>query len=288
MRPPSASDPAETLREPCDRIGRRGARTRSGHARARLRRDRAVVEHAAVSTTAEPEPAEAAPRKHRNRWIWVSVVLAVVAAGLLVWALTLKSDVDSAQKDLDDARSELASTNQKLESTSEDLDDTNQKLESTTAELQTTTQEAQSSDTSDDGNKAARAVLAVGALAGVKALYDDLSEQLGATQEDLEATQQSLDDANEKADQAEQDAAAAKEKAAQADDETEKAQAEAEQAKAETQGAEAKNQIAADCARAYISAFGTLFEGDDVSDQAAAVRKQFADITADCQNALKQ
>jgi FtsZ-interacting cell division protein ZipA len=246
------------------------------------------VEHLAVSTTAQPEPAEAAPRKHRNRWIWVSVVLAVIAAGLLVWALTLKSDLDSAQQDLDKTKSELASTNQKLESTAEDLDNTNQKLDSTSAELQTTTQEAQSSGSSDDKSKAGRAVLAVGALAGVKALYDDLSEQLGTTQEDLEKTQQSLEDANKQADQAAQDAAAAKEKAAQADNETEKAQAEADQAKAEAKAAEAKNQIAADCARAYVSAFGTLFEGDDVSDQAAAVRAKFADITADCQNALAE
>ena len=34
--------------------------------------------------------------KRRNPWIWVSAVLAVVAAGLLIWGPNAKSDADKA------------------------------------------------------------------------------------------------------------------------------------------------------------------------------------------------
>ena len=56
------------------------------------------------------------------------------------------------------------------------------------------------------------------------------------------------------------------------------AQAEADQARAAADAANAKLDIAADCAKAYVSAFGMLFEGEDVEEQAPAVREQFASI----------
>ena len=46
------------------------------------------------------------------------------------------------------------------------------------------------------------------------------------------------------------------------------------QARGETAGAKAT--IAADCGRAYLSALGSLFDGDSVRTQVAAVRKQLA------------
>jgi uncharacterized coiled-coil DUF342 family protein len=83
--------------------------------------------------------------------------------------------------------------------------------------------------------------------------------------------------------QAQQDADAAKQAAEKADHATDKAKAEADQAKAETEAVQSKAAIAADCAKAYVSAFGTLFEG---GDQAATVRDQLQGITADCKAAL--
>ena len=44
--------------------------------------------------------------------------------------------------------------------------------------------------------------------------------------------------------------------------------------------------VAADCAKSYLSAFGTLFEGDDVKAQAGKVSDQFKTISADCKAAL--
>jgi chromosome segregation ATPase len=209
--------------------------------------------------TTEPE---VTPTKHRSAWLWVSLALALVAIGLLIWALTVKADRDSAQ-------SELSKTQQ-------DLDSTQTELSSTKQELDTAQQP-------DDGD---RPVLAAGALAGMKAVYDDLADELGATQEDLAATEEDLQAANQKAESAAQDAAAAEQKAKQADNETDKAKAQADQAKAEAEATQSKAAVAADCAKAYFSALGDLFEGDNPEDQAAAVRDKLAGITKDCKAAL--
>jgi chromosome segregation ATPase len=211
------------------------------------------------------EPEAAAPEKKRHSpWMWVSGVLALVAIGLLIWGLSVKSDRDSAQK--------------QLSSTQQDLDSTKQQLENA---AQPTAEPAE-----EDDSSAGRAVLAGGALAGAKAVYDDLADQLGATQEDLESTEKELEKANEQAQQAEKDAAAAEQKAKEADNETDKAKAEADQAKAEQQATESKASIAANCAKAYVGALAPLFEGDDPEAQADAVREQVAGITDDCKAAL--
>ena len=208
----------------------------------------------------DAQPVESATGKHRNRWVWVSALLALVAAGLLVWALSVKSDQENAED-------ELASTKQQLE--------------------QSEQQQAQATATptpADEGSGGAVAV--AGGLAAAKAVYDDLTEQLGATQQDLEATEQDLEEADAKAEQAEQDAAAAGKQAASADNETDKAKAEADKAKAEATAAESRATVVADCAKAYFSALGSLFEGDDVRAQAEQVHEQLKGITSDCQAAL--
>jgi hypothetical protein len=206
------------------------------------------------------QPVEPATGKRRNWWAWISALLALVAVGLLVWALSVKSDQESAQD-------ELASTKQQLDESKQ--------------------QQAQATATptpADEGSGGALA--AAGGLAAAKAVYDDLTAELGATQEDLASTEQDLKDADAKAEQAEQDAAAAEKQAASAGNETDKAKAEADKAKADATAAESRAAIVGDCAKAYLSAFGSLLEGDDVSAQAARVREQLKGITADCQAAL--
>jgi type IV secretory pathway VirB10-like protein len=208
-------------------------------------------------------PDETVPKTRRSPWLWVSVGLAIVAAGLLVWGLTIKSDRDSAQE-------QLSNTQQQLDKTKDEL-------------ASATPTPAQAAEDDSGGG---RPVLAAGALVGMKAVYDDLAGQLGATQEDLAATQDDLDAANEKAAKAEKDAAAAAEKAKQADNETDKAKAEADQAKAEAEATKSKAAVATDCAKAYVSALGGLFEGDNPEDQSDAVREQVAGITDDCNAAM--
>jgi chromosome segregation ATPase len=111
-------------------------------------------------------------------------------------------------------------------------------------------------------------------LATVKAAFQDLTAQLGATNEDLANTKQQLQDAQASAEKAAQDAAAAVEGSTK-------------QVQAKAQEAQSKATVAADCAKAYAGAFGALFEGDSVRAQAATVKQQLQDISATCKTALQ-
>jgi uncharacterized protein YoxC len=202
-----------------------------------------AVDQAALSSDGGAQPSSAgaeAPPKRRNPWIWVCAVLGVLAAGLLIWALAIQSDLDSTEQDVANLQSQM--------------------------------------DANADTGSAV--------LGGAKALYDDLKNELGTTSEDLATTQQDLDEAEQAGAQAQQEASAAKDSAAKADNATDKAKAEADQAKAEAKAAESKAATAADCANAYVAAFGSLFEGDSVRAQADVVRQQLEGITADCKAAL--
>jgi len=107
--------------------------------------------------------------------------------------------------------------------------------------------------------------------------------QLGATNEDLADTEQQLQDAQQDAEQAQKDADSAKQKAENTSDELDKAQAEAEQAKAEADAAGSKAKIAAECAKAYISAAGSLLGGEDRD----AVQQTLQGITDECRAAFE-
>ena len=106
----------------------------------------------------------------------------------------------------------------------------------------------------------------------VKGAVSALSAQLAGTPEDLAAAQQKIDDANQRITQAEEDASSASSA-------VDKAEAEAERL-----GGQAS--IAGDCAKAYVGAFKSLFEGDNIRTQAPKVRDQLQGITSDCQTAL--
>ena len=222
------------------------------------------------ATTPSASPTDPEPKRSRNPWKWVSGVLVLLAVALLVWAFAATSDRDTTQD-------ELTSTQQQLDTTNQELDQAKQDLE----------QQQQTSEASaDEDDRGGGAVVAAGGLAAAKSVYDDLTVQLGATEQDLAATEQDLEDANATAKQAEQDAAAAEKKAAEAGNETDKAKAEADKAKADAKVAESRSAIVADCAKAYFEVFGALFEGDDLEAQASTARKQLESITDECQAAL--
>jgi hypothetical protein len=124
------------------------------------------------------------------------------------------------------------------------------------------------------------------ATASYKSAYDDLHKQLGTTQEDLATTEKDLEQAEQNAAQAEKDAAAASQEVAQAGNQTDKANAEAKQAQAEAQAAESKATVTAECAKAYLSSLGALFEGDNPSAQASAVGEDLKSVTDSCKKAL--
>jgi hypothetical protein len=212
-------------------------------------------------STADPQTGAAEPVGRRNRWIWLSAALAVVAVGLLIWGLVTQSDLESTKQ-------ELAGTQDQLDSTEQELTSAQQDVEEMQAE-------------GDDGVNA-------GVLAAAGALYKRFAEQLDATQEDLAATQQDLEEAQRAATQADDDAAAAAQRAAEADSQTGKAQAQADQATAEAKAAEARAAMAVDCAKAFVTALGGVFEGDDVDEQAEVVREQLDGIVADCEEQLAE
>jgi DNA repair exonuclease SbcCD ATPase subunit len=125
------------------------------------------------------------------------------------------------------------------------------------------------------------------AAAALQAGFNALAQQVGVTQADVEATQQEIQDAEQTVAQAQEDARAAAERAsASAADAAERAKARVDEAQAQVEEAEARTQIAADCGKAYLSALGSLFSGDSVREQVAAVRDQLQGISANCQAAL--
>jgi hypothetical protein len=85
--------------------------------------DRAQVEPGAADPVDEPGSAGAdEPKGRRNPWVWISALLAVIAAGSLIWALATESDNDSTQDQLASTQQELASTQEQLDGTQEELD----------------------------------------------------------------------------------------------------------------------------------------------------------------------
>jgi uncharacterized protein HemX len=111
-------------------------------------------------------------------------------------------------------------------------------------------------------------------LATVKAAFQDLTAQLGATNQDLAATQQDLQAAQSNAQKAAQDAAAA-------------VKGSKEEAQAKLQEAQSKATVTADCAKSYISALGGLFDGGSVREQAAKVKQQLQSLSGTCKTSLQ-
>jgi len=173
--------------------------------------------------------------------MWISGALLLVCAGLLIWALTLNSDLEGTQKDVQALQTQL------------------------------------------DENEQQGATVGAALQAG----YEALMGQIGATQADVDATAESIDQAKQTIAQAEKDAQAAAARAADnASSAVEQAQARVDEAEARGETAGAKAKIAADCGRAYLSALGSLFAGDSVRAQVAAVREQLQGISADCKAAI--
>jgi type IV secretory pathway VirB10-like protein len=212
-----------------------------------------------------------APKRHRNTWRWATAVLGLVAVALLVWALVLNSDLNSTQEDLDGAQKAL---------TAQKAVDTPTPTPAPTEEPTALPTETPTPTAEEDQGGGRAGLVAAGAL------ITGLARELGATQEDAAATEQELADTQKQADKAQDDAAAAKQKADDATDDAEKASAQVDEANAERDAAQAKAKIAADCGKAYLSAFGGLFGSGNVSEQAPAVRKDLEGITAQCKTAF--
>ena len=146
-------------------------------------------------------------------------------------------------------------------STRSDLDAAEEDVSDLTAQV----------EAGDDAAQAARGV------------YEDLSEQLGATDEELAQTEEKLADAEQAAAESEAKAEAARQEAGQSQDAERKAEAEAEQARAENEAAESRLTIATECAKAYVGAFGDALG----EDGGGAAGDKLETITERCRAALE-
>src|SRR4051794_3634903 len=99
---------------------------------------------------AAPAPPDDVPKKRRNTWIWVSAGVGLIAVGLLVWALTMRSDLSRTQDELTKAQQQVASTDQQLETTQQELGSTKQQLDTTAQQLEDATQAASSPPASEE------------------------------------------------------------------------------------------------------------------------------------------
>jgi chromosome segregation ATPase len=239
---------------------------------------------AAANPADDGETTTAKPGKRRNRWIWASAALALLAAGFLIWALMLRSDLDQSEQDNEQLQSQIDQA-AKAGGTAIDqakaiYDDIAQQLGSTSEALATTEQDLEHAKKLA---AAAATAAAAAAAAAVKAGKDaDQADKQGA-----DATKQA-EQATTETDRAKAETDKANAEADKAKAETDKANAERDKATAGAELAKSKAAIVADCAKAYLSAFGALFEGDSVTDQAAAVRESLRSITTDCKTALSE
>jgi hypothetical protein len=115
-----------------------------------------------------PEP----PKQHRSRWFWVSALLGLAVVGLLVWALSLQSDLDESNAKNEQAQdtgsaiataatdayeslaSELGATNEDLADTEQQLDDAQQAAEDAEKQAEEAKKKAESTDDELDKAKA--------------------------------------------------------------------------------------------------------------------------------------
>jgi len=109
---------------------------------------------AAVSTVEEPSAQEAAQKKHRSPWLWVSLVLALAVIGLAVWGINTKSDLDDANTTIDHLQNQLGASavtgTAVAASYKNAYNELEQQLGSSTADLSTTQAQLEDSQKAAD------------------------------------------------------------------------------------------------------------------------------------------
>ena len=155
---------------------------------------------AVMSTTSPPPDTEDVSQEHgrrlrRNPWFWISVVLAALLVGALVWGLGLRSDLSAAQDDVAELQAQIdegkATGSTAAESYKAAYEDLEQELGTTQADL------AESEKAVKDAEQAAA----------------QAEEDAAAAKQQAEQAQTETEKANAEADQAQAELEAAKSKA---------------------------------------------------------------------------
>src|SRR5262245_19657357 len=80
--------------------------------------------------SAQVEEPQETPKKHRPwAWIAVSVVLVLVAGGLLVWALSLSGDLDDQKAQTEKAQQSAQTAQQDAEAANDEVDKLSQQVD---------------------------------------------------------------------------------------------------------------------------------------------------------------
>ena len=149
----------------------------------------------AVSTVEDPSAQDAAQKKHRSPWLWVSLVLALACIGLAVWGINTQSDLDDANTQVDHLQNQLgagAVTGTAVAASYKSAyNDLEQQLGSSTADLSTTQAQL------EDSQKAA----------------DQANEDADKAKDKVDKADSETDKANAQTEQAQAEAKAAQEQA---------------------------------------------------------------------------
>jgi chromosome segregation ATPase len=218
---------------------------------------------------------EPGPPKRRNWFIWISALLAVIVIALIVWNLSLQSDLDDANAKAKGSQGQVAD----VEAENKDLQAQVKELEAQTKDLQTQVSDLETgiTDAKETGNATA---------AEYRSAYEDLQTELGTTQSDLAATQKELESAQAAAEQADKDAAAAQQQVDDAQSAADKTQAEADQAQADAKAATANATLVKDCGNAFLDQVDIVLSSDDPTAAATSAKKELQGIAGDCKAAL--
>ena len=100
-------------------------------------------------STLEPQGSAPPPqKKHRNPWVWVSGALALVAVGLLIWAVTTQSDLNSSEDDVSDLQTQVSNESAESEAAKDAVGDLAQDLGATNEDLAATEQQLEQAEQS--------------------------------------------------------------------------------------------------------------------------------------------
>ena len=208
-----------------------------------------------------------APRTRRRgkaiRGSGSAPVLVLVAAGLLIWALTSQSDSRRARS----RRSSAAAGARRYA----------EGARRAKKELEATKKDCAEAESERDRRLGTGPAVVAG-----KALYDEVAEELDATNQDLGATQQELEAAEKKATQAEQDAKAAKQATADAGPRRRRRRRRRIRRRRSVKAAQSKAEVAADCAKALHLGVRRAVRGRQPDGPGAGDAEQLAAVTATC------
>ena len=129
----------------------------------------------------------------RNPWIWISALLALIAIGLLVWALSLRSDLDDTQQQVADLQTQIDSGGSKAQdiaSAAKSLaEDVRSAVGGASEDLAAAKEqiEARADDVSAKADVATECAKAYGAAFSSLASADDIAAQLSTLRGDLQS-----------------------------------------------------------------------------------------------------